>query len=228
MCSWGAIVKSAKEELLMKLEDAKKFLKENAESEEVKAFLEGLQGQKQLDLDTVKAFVEQDKDAKSWLDSVKDVHLTKGISTFKEKTLPKLLDEEIKKKFPEADPKDLELQKLQKEVEQMKQEKLYESLKNKALSVASEKKLPTKMIDLLIAQDEEGTMKNLGLYEEILSQVREEIATNEMRDGYKPPANDGNTVTNPFSKQTWNLTEQGKLYRDNPELAKQLQAQANQ
>ena len=37
----------------------------------------------------------------------------------------------------------------------------------------------------------------------------------------------GNAVpNNPFSKEHWNLTEQGRLYKDNPELYKSLMAQA--
>ncbi len=36
----------------------------------------------------------------------------------------------------------------------------------------------------------------------------------------------GSGGRNPFAKATFNLTEQAKLYKENPELAKQLQAQA--
>jgi hypothetical protein len=37
----------------------------------------------------------------------------------------------------------------------------------------------------------------------------------------------GNAVlNNPFSKEHWNLTEQGKLFKQNPELYKALMAQA--
>ena len=37
----------------------------------------------------------------------------------------------------------------------------------------------------------------------------------------------GNAVpNNPFSKEHWNLTEQGRLYKDNPDLYKSLMAQA--
>ncbi|AMA72922.1 phage scaffolding protein [Aneurinibacillus thermoaerophilus] len=35
------------------------------------------------------------------------------------------------------------------------------------------------------------------------------------------------TVVNPWKKETFNLTEQGRLLRENPELAKQLQESAN-
>lgn len=36
------------------------------------------------------------------------------------------------------------------------------------------------------------------------------------------------TGKNPFSKENFNLTEQGKLFRENPNLAKQYMAEANQ
>lgn len=36
----------------------------------------------------------------------------------------------------------------------------------------------------------------------------------------------GNETKNPWSKEHFNLTEQGRLYRENPELAKQLEASA--
>ncbi len=39
-------------------------------------------------------------------------------------------------------------------------------------------------------------------------------------------AGTGNSGTNPWAKETWNLTEQGRLVRDNPALAKQMAAQA--
>lgn len=38
--------------------------------------------------------------------------------------------------------------------------------------------------------------------------------------------NGGKQTVNPFSKENWNLTEQGKLYKENPELYKQLKSQA--
>lgn len=38
--------------------------------------------------------------------------------------------------------------------------------------------------------------------------------------------NGGTGTPNPFSKENWNLTEQGKLYKENPELYKSYKAQA--
>ncbi|MFD1179216.1 phage scaffolding protein [Paenibacillus puldeungensis] len=47
--------------------------------------------------------------------------------------------------------------------------------------------------------------------------------------GSKPPEGGGskpNGKVNPWKKETWNLTEQGRIYRDDPELAAQLKAAA--
>lgn len=44
--------------------------------------------------------------------------------------------------------------------------------------------------------------------------------------GYVPAGGDNPPATNPFAKDTWNMTEQGKLFRENPAQARQLAAAA--
>lgn len=44
--------------------------------------------------------------------------------------------------------------------------------------------------------------------------------------GYNPAGGGTPPAKNPFAKDTFNLTEQGKLYRENPEQARQLAAAA--
>lgn len=44
--------------------------------------------------------------------------------------------------------------------------------------------------------------------------------------GYKPAAGGQPPASNPFAKETFNMTEQGKLLRDNPEQARALAAAA--
>jgi len=58
----------------------------------------------------------------------------------------------------------------------------------------------------------------------------EETQSNPQFKGLKPAEsfNDNPPITkNPWSKEHFNLTEQGRIYRENPELAKQLKASAN-
>lgn len=40
--------------------------------------------------------------------------------------------------------------------------------------------------------------------------------------GYHPAGGGGGPVVNPFAKETFNLTEQGKLFRENPEQARAM------
>lgn len=44
---------------------------------------------------------------------------------------------------------------------------------------------------------------------------------------YDPVAGTDPAVNNPFAKDTWNMTEQGKMLRENPEQAARLKAAAN-
>lgn len=44
--------------------------------------------------------------------------------------------------------------------------------------------------------------------------------------GYTPAGGGNPPAKNPFAKDTWNMTEQGKLFRDNPEQARQMAAAA--
>ena len=44
--------------------------------------------------------------------------------------------------------------------------------------------------------------------------------------GYSPAGGKGGSVANPFLKETWNMTEQGKMLRENPALAKEMAAAA--
>lgn len=58
----------------------------------------------------------------------------------------------------------------------------------------------------------------------------EETQSSPQFKGLKPGESfndDASVIKNPWSKEHFNLTEQGRIYRENPELAKQLQASAN-
>ena len=46
--------------------------------------------------------------------------------------------------------------------------------------------------------------------------------TGEQSSGYNPKGGEGNPAKNPFSKESFNLTEQGKLFRENPEQARAM------
>lgn len=50
--------------------------------------------------------------------------------------------------------------------------------------------------------------------------------TGQKQQNYNPPGGTGGGGANPFAKETFNLTEQGKMFRENPEQAKAMAAAA--
>lgn len=181
-----------------------------------------------LTLDAFKEKITKDKDFKSYMDSENDKYSAKAMETWKSNNLKNLLDDEIKKRFPKTDPKDLELEKLKNEIEQMKAEKLKEQLTNKALKIANEKKLPTEIVDFMLGKDEETTIQNLAKLETVFNARLQELVKEKVKDNaYVPPKSDGNTGdNNPYATKTFNLTKQMQLEMSNPDLAKQLKEQA--
>ena len=170
----------------MNFEEVKAFLESEAgKTSEVTSYLQGLVP---VTVTSVENFVST-PDGKSWLDSAKDKHLQKGLETWKANNMQSLLDAEIKKRFPEQDPKDLEMEKLKNEIEQMKLSKEKETLTNKAMKLASEKGLPLDLVSFFIGADEDSTNANLKALEATYNaSVQKGLEARLKTDGYTPPA----------------------------------------
>ncbi|WP_434305906.1 DUF4355 domain-containing protein [Clostridium botulinum] len=182
-----------------------------------------------LSLDKFKELVATNKDFKSFLDSEKDKHSSKSLETWKANNIEKLINEEIRKRNPQKDEKDIVLEELQRKIEAMEKEKQYEKLKNVALKQATEKKLPNELVDYFIGQNEETTINNLTKLEEIFNSKLETVVQERLKgSSYTPPKGGGEpTTSNPYEKgENFSLTKQMELEISNPELAKQLIEQA--
>jgi Domain of unknown function (DUF4355) len=141
----------------------------------------------QLTLDAVQKFVNENEEARKWLQSLTDSRVTEAIKTYEKKTLPKKVEEEIAKRFPPETEEQKQLRELKQKLEQIEQEKIRESLRNKALSVATEKQLPTKLVDFFIGEDEESTLKNLSVLEEVFSDAVQKAVEARFKDGGRNP-----------------------------------------
>lgn len=170
----------------MNFEEVKAFLEsEEGKAQEVSAYLQGLAP---VTIAKVESFTNT-PEGKSWLDSAKDKHLQKGLETWKANNLEGLLDAEIKKRFPEKDPKDVEMEKLKNEIEQMKLSKEKEALTNKAMKLAGEKGLPLDLVSFFIGSDENSTTANLKALEDTYNtSVQKGLEARLKTDGYTPPA----------------------------------------
>jgi len=178
----------------MTFDELKQFLESEAgKASEVTTYLQGLNP---LTVSKMQEYIEKAPEAKSWLDSVKDKHLQKGLETWKTNNLESLIDAEVKKKFPQKDEKEIELDKLRAEIDQMKQEKLKESMTNKAMKMASEKNLPIELVGFFIGRDEQETTDNLKVMEDIYnSSVQKTLELRLKGEGYVPPKDTGGSRT---------------------------------
>nr|WP_309101697.1 DUF4355 domain-containing protein [Fredinandcohnia onubensis] len=146
----------------MNLEAVKKFLTDNKDNTEVKAYLGELSAPT---VEGVKGFLDTEE-GKKLLQPRLDSYFTKGLETWKQNNLEKLITEEVNKRNPSKTPEQLELEKLRKEIEDERKARNREALVNKALKVAKDKNLPDGIIDFFIAEDEDGTTANLTKLEE--------------------------------------------------------------
>lgn len=97
---------------------------------------------------------------------------------------------------PLQDPKDLKLQELQNKFEALEKEKVRETLMNKGLKVATEKKLPIDLVNYFLGQDEEATLTNLSALEKSLQSYTQSVRESILKEGsYVPPANDKTVTT---------------------------------
>lgn len=199
-------------------DEVKSYFEKNKDSEDVKGFLNGFSN-----LDVFKEKINSDTNFKSYFDSEKDKHLSKGIETFKTNNLDKLVNEKIKELYPEKDPKDTELAKLKAEIEKIQKDSIRKDLKNKALEIATNRKLPIELIDFLVSDTEEGTVKNLEKLESVFTTSVESLVQERLKSGsYTPPKGDSKTgiTKEDFSKMGY--AERTKLFNENPELYKEL------
>lgn len=175
----------------MDLNEVKQFIEANKDNEEVKGYIGGF-----ITSDRVTEFLEKE-DGKKLLQPKLDNYFSKGLSTWRENNIEKLLDDEIKKRFPEKDVKDVELEKIRAELEKIKAESSRKELTNKALLVADEKKLPKELVDYFIGNDEENTTKNLEKLESVFSKHIETLVQERLKSSsYTPPKNGaGETLT---------------------------------
>jgi len=134
-----------------------------------------------------------------------------------------------KEKMTEEEKAEFERQKLQKELQEKEQALLERELNLKAVDLLTEAKMPLAFKPFVVGADEEATkakattLKNL--WNTALEQAVKERFKEKGRDPYDTSGS-GDTVKNPWSKEHFNLTEQARILREDPELAATLKRMA--
>ena len=167
----------------MNLEEIKAYLKENADDAEVKDFLNSLSA---VDATKVEEFLETDE-GKRLLQPRLDKHFTKGLESWKENNLDKLVNEKLTELNPEETPEQKEIRELRERLDKAERDKQRQELLTKVTAKLSEKKLPTDLASLLITGGEETLESNLETFETVVTSIqdatRKQIVKDNGRDG---------------------------------------------
>lgn len=129
-----------------------------------------------------------------------------------------------------ADQKrEYELDKLQSELAEYKKKDAFNGLSKEASKMLSEHNIHAddELLAFVVKDDAEATKLAVDSFVALVnSKVTDGVKQALSGTPPKSNASSNSGVKNPFSKEHFNLTEQGKLLNENPELYKQLKAQA--
>ena len=201
----------------MNISEIKEFIETNKSDLEVQQLISSFKDEPTLEL--FKEKIVTDGDFKSFMDSEKDKHHSKALETWKANNLNTIVDEKVKELYPEEDPKDLEMKKLQQEIEQIRIDAKKKDLTNLALQKASELNLPVDLIGYLVSTDEESTLANIEKFntsysEGIQATVKAKLEGNG--DVVPKDRNLDNVSKEDFDNM--NYTEKNDLYNTNKKL----------
>lgn len=167
------------------------------------------------------------------LQKIVDKRVTEAIKKREEKLMAEM-QEQIEKERKEAE----ELAKLsekekadrlfaqqREEFEKQKLEFEKAKLELEATKILDERKIPTRFVKYVVADTAENTMANIESFEKEWKEALQTEIDARLK-GKTPQKGDPVVTYNPWSKETFNLTEQGKIMQDNPALAQQLRASA--
>lgn len=155
---------------------------------------------------TIEAFKEKmkDKDFKAFMDSERDKYFQKALETWKTNNLEKELEPFIQEKYPDlvTDPTQKELAKLRKELEDEKAANTRKDLLNQAIQYATEKKIPTSLVEKFLAEDIEKTKENLnGFVDAINPWVDSKVDERLGASSWIPGGSKGNSSTKSLGEQ---------------------------
>lgn len=184
------------------------------------------QGENKITLTEEELLKKIESEADKKLDKALKTARAKWEEEFKAKLEEEKREAERLAKLSEKERKEEELRKREENIERRLRELERKELRADAAADLTEKGLPVSFVDFILAENAEKTLENINTFkkafdEAVAEKVKEALAGTPPK---KEPNN--NAFKNPFNAEYFNLTAQGKLIREKPELAKQLIIQA--
>ena len=148
-------------------------------------------------------------------------------SEFKEKLEIERAEAEKLAKLSESDKQKVIFERQQSELEESKKSFQNERLKFEAVKIMTDKQVPISFIDVLVSKDAETTYANIDNFKTNFDLAVQKAVEERFKGGGREVNNSTNTKqsgVNPWKSETFNLTKQGEILKQNPELAKSLMA----
>ncbi|MGE7880141.1 DUF4355 domain-containing protein [Peribacillus muralis] len=163
----------------MNLEGITSYLEQNKDNQDVREFVNGLNP---VTIDRVKDFATVNDDGRNWLQSQKDSFFSSSLDTWKKNNLDDVVMSKVKELYPEETEEQKRIRLLEQKLEEAEKKEKRETLRNKALSLATEKELPASLVDYFLGEDEEKTIANLAKLEETFNPYIESKVEQRFKD----------------------------------------------
>ncbi|OCZ52198.1 DUF4355 domain-containing protein [Dehalobacter sp. TeCB1] len=180
----------------MDINEVKSYIEQNAQNEEVKNYIGGF-----VTADRVNNFLDTEE-GKKLIQPKIDGHFTKGLETWKTNNLEKIINEEVTKRNPAETEEQKQIRELTERLNKKEAEEKRQTLLNKSLLKADEKKLPKELVSFFLGDDEDGTYKNLDTLANVFNTHIENVVKERLgNDSYKPPKNSNQTEADLIKEQ---------------------------
>ena len=175
----------------MELGDVKTFFEENKDNEEVKDFAKSFAPE--FDVNQVM----ENEEVKKQLASMMSIEGRRQVDAYRENSLPEAIQKGVEKALLEKEeaaknktPEQLKIEELDKRLSESDARvaaaelgKILVENKNSALKILSEKKLPVKMVDMMINEDETKTLENVNLFTEMMDEFTAQVKQGVIKAG---------------------------------------------
>lgn len=174
--------------------------------------------------EVITGYLESDE-GKKLIQPKMDSYFSKGLDTWKNNNLQKLIDDEVAKRNPAETPEQKAIRDLQQQMAQANAEKVKAEQIALGQAIASEKGLPTSLVPYFIGDNESDTRQKLNFLEMEYKSTLEKQVEARLKNSNTTPnvsVNNGTEGDVPTDLTKMSYAERLELYNKNPQLYMQL------
>ncbi len=163
------------------------------------------------DIDGFNELLASNKEIQGFVDS----KVTQGIDSFKKKGMQKLIEAEVLKRTGKDEtPEQKQIRELQERLDKADKEKARAEMVSKFKDKLTDKKIPSKLIDFVLGEDEDSTNANIEIFENTMKSYVDSQVQERLNGGYKPPKEEQNLNNTNYESllKNENLTLEEAMY----------------